>query len=152
MSSQCEGKTKSGSRCKNKTRNESKRCHLHLHYDVAVPTSINASVSKKSGKEENLSEQSSDKSKKSDCCVCFEEMPSSDNLDCGHSVCRACVGQLRNDTCPMCRGEIKAKHIHSNDKMKMKSRFQEDRIARHTLATQQFLQTHVPIFIVYIHH
>lgn len=167
MSSQCEGKTKSGARCKNKTRNESKRCHLHVEVFpveevpvVATPVAVTAApipapvVEKK----KNLSEQSSDKSKKVDCCVCMEEMPKSDNLDCGHSVCRGCIAQLRNDTCPMCRREIKAKHIKNNDKKKMKERFQQDRVSRQTQATQQFLQAQQqvqalqPHFIVYIHH
>jgi hypothetical protein len=155
MSCQCEGKTKSGLRCKNRTKSESKRCHLHLHSELATaevlsvkPTPVTVPVvSVPNGKEEvkDLVEQSSTKLKKSDCCcVCMEEMPSSDNLDCGHPVCRGCVAQLRNTTCPICRREIKAKHIDSKVKQKMKSRFEEDRLSRINMATQQFLQETQP--------
>lgn len=156
MSSQCEGKTKSGVRCKNKTRNVSKRCHLHFDALPAVEVVVHVTapvveevVAPVNDKKKELSEQGSDKSKKVDCCVCMEEMPQSDNLDCGHPVCRGCIAQLRNDKCPMCRREIKAKHIKSNDKKNMRNRFQADRAARQTQATQQFLQAQVPNLIIY---
>jgi hypothetical protein len=139
MSTQCEGKTKSGARCTKKTRNASKRCHFHPedlveHWQVIVLDKKKAKKSdrKKSGKKE-LSEQSSDntnKSEKTDCCVCMEEMPDSDKLDCGHHVCRGCIGKLRNDKCPMCRRNISAKHITSQMKLKMRQNFEEDRTAR----------------------
>jgi len=84
-----------------------------------------------------LSERCSDKT---ECCVCMEEMPGSDKLDCGHPLCRDCVGNLRNDKCPLCRREIKAKHITAKQKADMRHKFIEDRISRNSAATHAFIQ------------
>jgi hypothetical protein len=144
MSNQCEGKTKSGVRCTKKTRHESKRCHFHKDSPSAltdqVPVVVQQTKPKKCKKTKMpaLAEQSS---AKVDCCVCLDEMPESDNLDCGHPLCRGCVGNLRNDKCPMCRRDISAKHITSHQKSQMRKRFQEDRVARHAVATQNYLAT-----------
>jgi hypothetical protein len=80
-------------------------------------------------------------SAKIDCCVCMEEMPESDKLDCGHPLCRGCVGNLRNDKCPMCRRDISGKHITAHQKSQMRQKFQADRVARHAAATQIYLAT-----------
>jgi hypothetical protein len=145
MSTQCEGKTKSNVRCKNKTRNVTKRCHLHAEL---VPTEGIGKTGKTEGKKE-LPEQSSG-NLKIECCVCMEEMPTSDNLECGHPVCRSCLSQLRNDKCPMCRRDIKAKHIKPNDKKKMRDRFRDDRISRQNQAIQQFLIQAAPAYIRFV--
>lgn len=143
MSNQCEGKSKSGVRCTKRTRDESKRCHFHRGSEMYNQETVVVIRKKKSGHmmtEEtttiDLVEQSCTKI---DCCVCMEEMPVSDKLDCGHPLCRGCLGQLRNDKCPMCRREIKAKHIKSKDKKKMRDRLDQDRVARHNQGLQQFL-------------
>jgi hypothetical protein len=165
MSNQCEGKTKSGVRCKNKTRNTSKRCHLHAEAPSALPVvdpvsvpdpvpvlssvlpPVSEPIVKKKpvvseGKKE-LPEQGSGKSDKTDCCVCLDEMPGADKLDCGHPLCRKCVGSLRNDKCPMCRRDISARHITAKMKQKMRQKFQADRLARQTQASQNYIATFV---------
>lgn len=147
MSNQCEGNTKSGVRCKNKTRNQTKRCHLHSKAAPAAEVIVKPVVPVVSEGKKELPEQSCGKSKKIDCCVCMEEMPTSDNLECGHPVCRSCISQLRNDKCPMCRREIKAKHIQPKDKKKMQDRFEEDRVSRQTQAIQQFMLNNLNINI-----
>jgi hypothetical protein len=142
MSSQCEAQTKSGARCQKKTRHESKRCHHHRDapaYVEEMPDVVKTKP-KNPKKKTILSEQSSDKT---ECCVCLEEMSVSDNLDCGHGVCRVCLDQLRNDKCPMCRSDVKAKHITTKMKRQMKDRFEADKFHRHFLATQEYLATHI---------
>ena len=141
MSSQCEAQIKSGARCQKKTRHESKRCHHHREapaYLEAIPAVVQTKP-KKSKKKPALSEHSSDKT---ECCVCLEEIPVSDNLDCGHGLCRGCLDQLRNDKCPMCRRDVKAKHITAKMKRQMRERFQADKFQRHFMATQEYLATH----------
>jgi hypothetical protein len=151
MSNQCEGKAKSGARCRNRTLHESKRCHFHVntesgiqlsvHVPVVVPVQVQPAkkpVKKRVPKSKPvLPEQCSGKT---ECCVCLEEMPESDKLDCSHSVCRGCVKNLRNDKCPMCRRDISAKHIKPRDKTKMRQRFQDDMLARRLAAVQAYQQ------------
>jgi hypothetical protein len=138
MSTQCEGKTKSGARCKNKTRNAGKRCHLHVDAVSALPEKIVKKKPVVSGGKKELSEQGSDKSEKTECCVCMEEMPETDKLDCSHPVCRGCLGQLRSDKCPMCRREVSAVHIKKSDKKKMCQRQNEDHQNRNLQATMSY--------------
>ena len=128
MSNICEGITKSGVRCKNRTLHESKRCRFHQSDNVQPAQPVSKRTYKKKQAPQILSEQGSDKM---ECCVCLEEMPASDKLDCSHPVCRGCVNQLRNDKCPMCRRDISARHITSRQTSNMRQRFQQDRIARH---------------------
>jgi len=137
MSSQCEAQIKSGARCQKKTRHESKRCHHHrdLTAHVEAMPAVVQTKPKKSKKKPSLSEQGSDKT---ECCVCMEEMSVSDNLECGHGVCRGCISQLRNDKCPMCRRDVKAKHITAKMKRQMKERFQADNLNRQLAAAQAY--------------
>lgn len=137
MSNQCEGKTKSGARCKNKTRNVSKRCRFHID-TMPVPDQIAKKKPVVSEGKKELPEQGSGKSEKTDCCVCMEEMPGADKLDCSHPVCRACLGQLRNDKCPICRREVSAAHIKKTDKKKMHQRFVQDNQNRNLQATMSY--------------
>ena len=130
MSVQCEGNTKTGNRCKNRTKHESKRCHLH----VSVPKTAEVPQL------QILSEQSSDKI---DCCVCMDEMPSTDKLKCTHPVCRTCVGKLRSDKCPMCRREIAAHYLKPRQKSNMRRRFEQDRISRNIEATNRAIHIFV---------
>ena len=163
MSNQCEGKTKSGARCKNKTRNVSKRCHLHAEAPSALPEVVpviplepvhvpETNAKKKpvvsEGKKE-LPEQGSGKSEKTDCCVCMEEMPEADKLDCGHPLCRDCVRNLRNDKCPMCRRDVSARHITAKMKQKMRQKFEADKVARQVAATTQYLAMNHVVTHVY---
>jgi hypothetical protein len=92
------------------------------------------------GKKE-LPEQGSGKSEKTDCCVCMEEMPDADKLDCGHALCRNCVKSLRNDKCPMCRRDISARHVTAKMKKDMRQRFQADKLARYVVASNNYLAT-----------
>jgi hypothetical protein len=154
MSCQCEGKTKAGVRCTKRTLHESKRCHFHREapvttvVEVAPVPQVTAEPIGKNTKtmapkpvekptKPVLSERCCDKI---ECCVCMEEMPGSDKLDCGHPLCRECVGNLRSDKCPLCRRDIKAKHITSKQKADMRRKLQEDRVARNSAATQAFIQ------------
>ena len=131
MSNQCEGKTKSGSRCTKKTRHDSKRCHFHRDTLVTEqPKQITVVISKGSKGKKNKQVLAEPSSAKIDCCVCMEEMPESDKLDCGHPLCKSCIGNLRNDKCPLCRCHIKAKHITSQLKSLMREKFEADRIQR----------------------
>lgn len=201
MSCQCQATTKLGLRCKNRTKNENKRCHLHqtpasvpsgasvpifaapvaapvTTAPIAVPEPVTAIVpavvripepvrqipepmsvrsvqyvqacvpepvkKKSKGKKKELPEPCSGKS---DCCICMEEMPSSDKLDCGHGVCRSCLDHMRDNRCPMCRREISAKHIKKSDKLKMMKRKEEDRRERQMLATQNWVNSQFGIII-----
>lgn len=141
MSTQCEGKTKSGARCKNKTRNASKRCHLHVDAVSVMPDQIAKKKPVVSEGKKELPEQGSGKSEKTDCCVCMEEMPDADKLDCGHPLCRNCVKNLRNDKCPMCRRDINARYITAKMKKDMRQRFQADKLARYVVASNNYLAT-----------
>ena len=140
MSNICEGTTKSGVRCKNRTRHEFKRCRFHINLDMIIvkPQSIVPAVSSVPSVQVILPEQCS---AKVDCCVCMEEMPESDKLDCGHEVCRGCVSQLRNDKCPMCRRVISARHVSEAQKSQMRQRFMADLDARHLAAVEAYLAT-----------
>lgn len=54
-------------------------------------------------------------------------MLESDRLECGHSVCRGCLGRLRDTRCPMCRGEIVVHFVKEKDREKMRERYRIDR-------------------------
>ena len=44
-----------------------------------------------------------------ECCVCGDE--TKDILDCNHYLCINCSKNLEDDNCPLCRKELKGKHI-----------------------------------------
>ena len=54
-------------------------------------------------------------------------MLQSDQLLCGHPVCRRCLSQLRDTRCPLCRREIQVDFVKESDKEKMRQRFESDR-------------------------
>jgi hypothetical protein len=164
MSCQCEGKTKAGAKCQKKTKDASKRCHLHRNAPAYAPPEpetvivvpeepknkpeeVKTKTEVSEGKQE-LSEQCSDKS---ECCVCYDEMPEADKLDCGHCVCRGCIKQLRNDKCPMCRKTVSARHITSAQKKKMSERFRDDRFTIGSSATADYIASlsvpHLPVTV-----
>lgn len=51
------------------------------------------------------SNQQATKEQLEECPICFDSKVNI-KLDCGHEFCRACLRQLRNDTCPLCRKKI----------------------------------------------
>jgi hypothetical protein len=63
----------------------------------------------------------------SECCICTNQMLESDQLFCGHPVCRGCLRSFRDTRCPLCRREIEADFIRESDKKKMRERFESDR-------------------------
>lgn len=93
----CKVRTQNGTRCKMMTKNDTHICHFHISIKIT------------------------------ECCVCMEQMLSSDQLGCQHYVCRKCVKCLRDTRCPMCRREIRAHFIRETDKEKMRERFVLDR-------------------------
>jgi hypothetical protein len=106
---QCKGKNKCGTRCKIRTKNISRRCHIHDIQDVTLSSS---------GRMLNEDD--------AECCVCMDEMSRSDYLDCGHGVCIPCLEQFRDDRCPLCRRFIHAKHISLEQRETWEKRRQED--------------------------
>lgn len=96
-SSRCKIRTRNGKRCKVMTKNEDHICYFHSSFNV------------------------------SECCICVDQMLESDRLECGHSVCRGCLGSLRDTRCPMCRGEIVVHFVKEKDKEKMRMRYRIDR-------------------------
>lgn len=75
-----------------------------------------------------------------DCCICYDEQVKQDDfLDCGHSVCKTCIGKLRDTRCPMCRVSISAKFITDKDKKKMENRKKADISQRNEEASILFL-------------
>lgn len=93
----CKIRTQNGTRCKMMTKNDNQLCQFHSHIQI------------------------------SDCSVCMEQMLQSDQLLCGHPVCRSCLGSMRDTRCPLCRREIQASFIRESDKEKMKQRYLYDR-------------------------
>jgi hypothetical protein len=75
-----------------------------------------------------------------DCCICYDQQVNQDDfLDCGHSVCKTCIGKLRDVRCPMCRVPISAKFISEQDKKKMANRKKADISERNEEASIQYL-------------
>jgi hypothetical protein len=70
----------------------------------------------------------------------MEQMLSSEQLICNHSVCRRCLSNLRDTRCPLCRREIQASFIRESDKEKMRQRYEYDRTieAQEELAQEEF--------------
>jgi len=153
MSRQCEAKTKSGTRCQKKTHHQTKRCHHHRDVQTFVETKAHPIVTrveessklKKSKKNAPSSDHilSNQSSEKIECCVCMEEMYESDKLDCSHGVCRSCLLQLRNNTCPVCRRDIKAKHVTNTQKKIMKERFNADRLEAYAYPSETYISRQV---------
>ena len=49
-----------------------------------------------------------------DCCICIDSECEIVIVECGHlCLCQDCSKNYKSDTCPLCRGHIKAK-IHKN--------------------------------------
>lgn len=94
----CKVRTQNGTRCKMMTKNESHLCHFHASTQI------------------------------SDCSICMDQMLSSEQLECGHPVCRGCIKSLRDTRCPLCRREIGSKFIKEKDREKMRQRFEYDRM------------------------
>ena len=78
----CCVKTKKGSICKNKIYNGGKYCKLH-HKQFSLE-------------------------KPEDCPICMESLKNVDRpTQCGHWIHKECLMKWKEDTCPMCRSEIK---------------------------------------------
>ena len=103
---------------------------------------------KRSKKEKHCSPKKSS-GKTEDCCVCYDPVPEVEFLECDHSVCKNCIGQLRDTRCPMCRAEIKSKNISDKEKKKMIRRRQEDHRNRNNELFQNYMQSQNQIASVY---
>ena len=59
-----------------------------------------------------------------ECPICFIELNNifSVNTPCKHTLCLECFVQLKDNTCPICRGKLKLKHV-SAIKQKFKDNF-----------------------------
>lgn len=93
----CKVRTQNGTRCKMMTKNDTHLCHFHSSIQI------------------------------SECSICMDQMLESDQLLCGHPVCRRCLGSLRDTRCPLCRREIQVHFVKDVDKEKMRQRFELDR-------------------------
>jgi hypothetical protein len=87
--------------------------------------------------------------KTEDCCVCYDPVPEEEFLECEHSVCKNCIGQLRDTRCPMCRADIKSKNISDKEKKKMIRRRQEDHRNRNNELFQNYMQSQNQMASVY---
>lgn len=93
----CKIRTQNGTRCKMMTKNDTHLCHFHSSIRI------------------------------SECSICMDQMLESDQLLCGHPVCRRCLGSIRDTRCPLCRREIQVHFVNDVDKEKMRQRFVLDR-------------------------
>ena len=147
---QCSATTKaSGIRCKRMTSNDNGLCFQHSKSanPVAkpVPKPAPKPLPPKPQKTKSLSgkpESSKEEVKLHDCCVCLETNVNEDELlECKHSVCKSCVGQLRDPRCPMCRREIKAKWITGASKKRMTQLQKKDKEERNNQLLRAHLQS-----------
>jgi len=93
MVQQCKGLTLKGKKCQRKIL-VGEYCYLHhKKKEICVSDHIHHQV------DVNTDE----------CCVCYEGTVNI--LECNHYLCLGCVNQMKTDTCPLCRTELRGKHI-----------------------------------------
>nr|WRK65114.1 RING finger domain containing protein [Marseillevirus futianmevirus] len=85
--SQCQGTTKSGERCKKKTKDSENLCFIHKPEEIS-----------------NFSEE---------CAICLGKFSKGSGflLSCGHKFHKSCLKKLETPLCPCCRQEIKKEDV-----------------------------------------
>lgn len=93
--------------------------------------------------------------KTQDCCVCLEPNVKKEQiLSCSHSICCECLGNLRKDSCPMCRRKLSSSIVTKSVLKEINKRTLEDNNERNR-ENQRFPQelrspnvTYVPVEIL----
>ena len=69
------------------------------------------------------------------CSICLDDVIVKDDaeLECNHIFHLKCVKKLRNNTCPLCRRELKSKKLKKNDLKMMLKRKECDRKERNSI-------------------
>ena len=144
MSTQCNGYTLKGDRCKKKILTSSLGQYCCTHTDQKnnkfVPT--HKQISCVNNVKFDISLNLIGYQPIGECSICCDNVYEINNsdLECGHIFHIECIKTLRNPTCPCCRANLKSTKITTKDLLNMKERQIKDTQENNNILIEDYLR------------